>query len=414
MTDLLSGFPLKVTVSGLDERAQTRLAMFLQGQARGVCELVGEEQAEAAIFDLDGFGGERQWQTFRERFHGPAVVMSVGEKHLPNALWVRKPISTDDFLAAIEMIRQRIKTERHLREIEWAAERALAAANVGPPVSEPLPVRPAPEVRQTTARQSSDAAATKVSGDADGIGRAASLAWSEEQVHESCGAMEDAVYLDPKRRSELFYEPDETLQGVLRQACQRAREASCPVRLDLGGQTMMVLAGGRQVISDAREHRLRPLCAISTARRLAALQDAREDELPNMQPLDPRLHSSDRMLWIVSLWASRGRVPIGTDLDAPVSLANWPSFSRLLIPPHGMQIAALWTTHPQSLMQTAKLLAIPHRYVFALYSACLTLGLIEMVPAAKPATATRSDETPLPAEKRGLLGSVLRKLRLIR
>jgi hypothetical protein len=66
-------------------------------------------------------------------------------------------------------------------------------------------------------------------------------------------------------------------------------------------------------------------------------------------------------------------------------------------------------------MQTAKLLAIPHRYVFALYSACLALGLIEKTPVAKPAAATRSKyKTTASAEKRGLMGSLLRKLRLAR
>jgi hypothetical protein len=412
MTATQPDCPLKVTLNGFDARSQTRLAMFLYGPVQGVCDVVVEEQAEAAIFDLDGFGGERLWQAFRERFHGPAVVMSVGEKHLRNAVWVRKPVSADDFLAAIERIRQQLRTERRLREIEQAAERGLPAATVKPPV--PPPVVPVPtEGRRPSDRQPSVAVMAKATGDANGAGRAAGLAWNEQQVHEACGMMDDAVYLDPKRRGELYYEPEEYLQEMLQRACQRAKEASHPVRLDVGGQAMIVLAGGRQVFSDTREQRLRPLCVTPTG-RLAALHDLREDELPKMQRQDPRLHSSETMLWVISLWASRGRVPTGTDLDAPVSLVSWPCFSRLLIPPHGIQVTALWTTRPQSLMQTAKLLAIPHRYVFGLYSACLALGLIETTPAAKPAAATQSNETPVPAEKRGLLGSLMRKLRLAR
>jgi hypothetical protein len=430
MTALLPGGPLKVTLNGLDARARTRLAMFLQGPAQGICEVVGEAQAEAAIFDLDGYGAERLWQTFRERFHGPAVVMSVGEKHLHNALWVRKPISATDFLAAIELIHQRLKTERRLREIELAAEKAVPATIAvppssapplfvpqvsAPPASVPAPVKPVPtEEHRPAARPPSDGATAKATRDADGAGRAASLAWNDQQIHASCGTMEDAVYLDLKRRWELYYEPEEYLQGMLQRACLRAKEGSHPVRLDVGGQALIVLAGGRQVFSDTREQRLRPLCVIPTSSRLASLHDLRQDELPKLLRQDPRLHNSETMLWMISLWSSRGRVPRGSDLDAPVSLLSWPCFSRLLIPPHAMQITALWHTRPLSLMQTAKLLAIPHRYVFALYSACLALGLIETAPAATLAAATPSDETTVPAEKRGLLGGLLRKLRLAR
>lgn len=424
--------------------------MFLHGPAKGVCDVVGEEQAEAAIFDLDGYGGERLWHTFRERFHGPAVVMSVTEKHLRNAFWVRKPISVDDFLAAIELIQKRLKCDRFLDEIDrtpkWAAPpvtvrhpmpvspvlvplmsmatMSVATASVPtasvptepiptasvPTVFVPTPVMPVPaENCQPAARRPCDRVTAKPCGDANGASRAAGLAWAEEQVHEACGSVDDAVYLDPKRRGELYYEPEEYLQEVLQRACQRAMDTSHPVSLDVLGQTMIVLAGGRQVICDTRQQQLRPLCVTPTG-RLATLHDLREDELPKMQPQDPRLQSSESMLWLLSLWASRGRVPKGIDLDAPVSLLSWPSFSRLLIPPHGMQIAALWSTRPRSLMETAKLLAIPHRYVFALYSACLTLGLIERTPAA----ATQSDDTAVPAAKRGLLGSLLRKLRLAR
>ncbi len=413
MAELLSRGPLKVTVNGLDARAQTRLAMFLQAQARGVCELVGEEQAEAAIVDLDGFGGERLWQSLRERFQGPAVVMSVGEKQLPNALWVRKPINADDFLAAIESINRRLLTERHPRELEPAAVETRPAARPEPAVAEPTPAgRIATGDRRPAAPRSAEAVAASTAGETDGVGRAASLAWNEERVHESCGAMEDSVYLDPKRRRELYYDPAEHLQEVLQRACRRAADASRAVRLELGGQAMIVLAGGRQVFSDVRPQRLRPLSVMPAAGRSAVLTDLREGEVPPMSPADPGLLPCESMLWMVSLWASRGRVPRGTDLDAPVSLANWPGFSRLLIPPHGMQIAALWTSRPQSLMQTGKALGIPYRYVFAMYSACVALGLVEQAPAAKAAVTPGSDTLSAPAGKRSFLGGLLRKLRL--
>lgn len=562
MKSKLLDHPLKVTLSGLDERSRTRLAMFLQGPAKGVCEVVATDVAEAAICDLDGFGGERQWQAFREQFHGPAVVMSVSEKHLHNTVWVRKPISADDFLAAIDLIGQRLKTERRLREFEQATEKALAAASAAmrptpvatprpvspvpavtpaptlhkrsvppPPVVVKTPVSPAPAVLKPTVSPSPAIAAHRPSpvpapqatrpaspspavvasrpvspspavvasrpaspspavvaerpasppstakppvsapaksaarpewvptasieramspapaavarpvsappaapvqkeidaqakraaladsavktGDPEGAGRAAGLAWNEQQIHDSCGTLDDSVYLNPARRAELYYEPDDYVQGILSRACQRAKEALQPIRVDIGGQELIIMAGGRQVFSTAREQRLRPLCVTSKPGRLVTMSDLRLNEMPTIQQGDPQLNSSETILWVMSLWASRGRVPRGTDIDAPVSLVSWPCYSRLQITPHAMQITSLWTSRPMSLMQTAKVLAIPHRYVFTLYSACLALGLIEETPVAKPTpTARINNEIPAPAEKRSLMGGLLRKLRL--
>lgn len=467
MNGTLPNRPLKVTLNGLDERAQVRLSMFLNGPAQGVCEVVSEEKAEAVIFDLDGYGGERQWHAFREHFHGPAVVMSVSEKHLHNAVWVRKPLNAEEFLAAIELVHQRLKTEQRLRDIERAAELALrpdepkalpevppeafpevfpevlpeaipgvlpeilvvnqsdtqpeAQPEVQPEVPAMPPVASAPiapvpaESRRPLPPPLSGGVTVKSVGDANGAGRAAGLAWNEQRVHESCGTMDDATYLDPNRRGELFYDPTEYLQDVLHRACQRAGATSRPIKVAIGEYMMIVLPGGQQVYCPMREQRLRPLSVTPTPTRLAALQELSPNELPDIAPRDPHLHSSETMLWTIALWASRGRVPFGVDLNAPVSLLRWPNYSRLLIPPHAVQIAALWTTRPLSLMQTAKQLAVPHRYVFALYSACLALDLVENPQVVQAAVAPPLEEKKTaPTEKRGVIGSLLRKLRLFR
>ncbi len=414
MNAILSPQPLKVTLNGLDTRAHTLLDMFLRGPARGVCDVVGEASAEAAIFDLDGIGGVRNWQAFRERFHGPAVVMSVREQHLHNAIWVRKPLNGKAFLEAIELVRQRLHTEQRLHELEDAADiEPVPAAPAVPVLAAPAPAPVA--VAPTAARAEAPA-------DADGVSRAASLAWNERQVHECCGALDDAVYLDPKRRDELFYEPEDYFQGLLQRACRQAGETMQAVRLEVMGQAMFVLPERREVYCEIREPVLRPLCVTPAQNRPGALRSLGSAELaaqlPKLAAQDPRLHGFEKMLWLLALWASRGRVPRGTDLEAPVALPRWPNFSRILITPHAMQIAALWSSRPLSLMQTAKLLSIPHRYVFAFYSACLALGLIEKPAVAIPAAPATSRPEPVPAPepaaKRSLLGSLLRKLKFTR
>lgn len=417
--------PLKVTLVGLDERAQARMEMFLRGPAHGVCLLAGEADAEAAIVDLDGFDGERVWQAFRGRFQGPALILSVAEKSFPDAIWVRKPLNTEDFLAAIEAIQQRPPAARRLPDslpdIGAAAEARMSADTLiaSSPGLESAPVTIPVEERRMAARHARGAGLGQARAGSDSASRAAGLVMDEQQIHEYCGGLDDVIYLDPARRSEIFYAPDNYLQGAMQQARQLAEKQASPVRLDVMGHTCFYLPKSRKVLLDMRENILRPLCVMPRQRQSERLRIVTQHEVPTMVSgdyrRDSRLYGFDNLLWLITLWTSRGRVPKGTDLDAPISLLNWPNFTRLLITPHAMQIAAVWHTQPASLMQTAKRLALPYRQVFAFYSACQSLGLLDMAPAPgqNPAgSAVPLAESSAVLAKRGMLGSLLRKLRL--
>jgi hypothetical protein len=86
---------------------------------------------------------------------------------------------------------------------------------------------------------------------------------------------------------------------------------------------------------------------------------------------------ADAVLWKVSIWASRGRLPlIYNNIDKKFSLKYWPNLTRFMMTPHSMEIAALWTKEPISLRKTLDLLNIKQRYVFSFYSAEIALDLI--------------------------------------
>jgi hypothetical protein len=85
--------------------------------------------------------------------------------------------------------------------------------------------------------------------------------------------------------------------------------------------------------------------------------------------------SLDSFLWKMALWTSRGKIPKGADLSRNIVLLHWPNFTRLILTPHAMEISALWIAQPQSLLDTAKLLEIPQRYVFSFFSAACAIKL---------------------------------------
>jgi hypothetical protein len=119
--------------------------------------------------------------------------------------------------------------------------------------------------------------------------------------------------------------------------------------------------------------------------------------------------SREALLWKTALWASRGRVPIGTRLDIPAFLRRWPNLTRLVLFPHALRIAALWTNQPHSLLTTAQSLAIPQRHVFSFYSAANALGLAS---TSRRAVDTLLEPPPLQQSKRhGLFSRILSRLR---
>ncbi len=87
---------------------------------------------------------------------------------------------------------------------------------------------------------------------------------------------------------------------------------------------------------------------------------------------------SERIIWFSALQASRGRVPVNTDLDKKIILKNWPNFPKLKIFGHAIQIVAFWSLQKASLLQTANQLKIPQRYIFSLYCAMEALNLVKI------------------------------------
>ena len=180
-----------------------------------------------------------------------------------------------------------------------------------------------------------------------------------------------------------------------------------------GAHPLYVSAARNFVSTPMPEPYLRSVCARPTT--LAAMVPSLVDMEPGMigASEDARLRRLDNVLWKLSLWTSRGRVPYGTSLEAPVRLRKWPNLSRLMTVPQSLRIAALWIRQPTGLLDTAKKLGVPYRYVFAFFSACQSFGLVEQLKAEERKPSSVAAPPPPAAvtqEKRGLFGSLLKKL----
>jgi hypothetical protein len=88
---------------------------------------------------------------------------------------------------------------------------------------------------------------------------------------------------------------------------------------------------------------------------------------------------TDAFIWKLAIWTSKGRYPDSIDIYKTVFLKHWPNFTRLLITPHALRIAAFLIEGPKTLMEISETLNIKPQYVFVFISATNAVGLIGQV-----------------------------------
>ncbi len=370
MTTIATTF-LPVAGIGMDQQSRQLLSMVFKGPAKGRYQLVEKpEQAQLAIFDWDHWQAEKLWQDFRKNYPAlPTVVLSLTPRELEHSVFVNKPLSVNNLLDALSKIQS-----------------TDVAATVAAPVK-----------TQKNNRLAFDLA----------------IEAQEEAFHEFCG---HAPNIDPSNQTEihrLFYQPDKYLQG-----CLQTELADVRHKLHVHGvvfenlsEPFLLLPKSNRVFygkgfNDTKLHMMASLPMQCNRSRIQHLTEkAVADYQAQHQLVEMPL---DHLLWKMSLWTARGRIPQETDLNRPIVLLHWPNFTRLVVTPYALQIAALWVEKPLSLLETVRVLNIPQRYVFSFYSAASALG-IAFPERREGLRAEESANKPLPQHhaKRGLLKRLL-------
>jgi len=397
---------LKASIVGMNDRAMQLFTMFLEGPAQGSCEVVDDGSHEVVIIDLDGVDSPRLWLDVRRKFHGPVIVLSVTEKQLSNAFWVSKPVCVEHFVPVVAKVRGALESPT-VAPVRPSAVIAPSAA----PKSE--------EMRSVSTPATADAELHADAGNeqkSTATSPAAQLMSEEmdEKAQNCCGNLLDDAYTDPRSQEEIFFDPAMTLLGSFREAMKLTAGAGIAKVEGMGAYPLFVGASENFVSTAMPEPYLRAVCARTTSSSPISVVLSEQEAKLIGKSEDPRLRRLDDVMWKISLWSSRGRVPHGTSLTAPVRLRSWPNITRLMTVPHGMRIAALWVNQPSGLLDTAQKLGVHYRFVFAFYCACQSFDLIEQLASAEHVSAPHSETAAKLAtkEKRGLFGSLLKKLGL--
>jgi len=376
--------PLRVAVFGLDDRSRTAMDKVFQGPGSGDYLLADEASARISIVDMDGAGAKDLWNDYCARFPDrPAIVLSVRDLGIENAVWLRKPVRIDDLLQAL---REAVEGE---------------------------PAQPAAQEAAATAPKRRAAPST----------RAVTLAMEKRQAAGYDSAVPDIPDVnmsDPEQVRQLFYAQEEYVGGAVIQIARQCLEDQVAREITCWNGRIAILPLVRQVVTDLPDTRLKQFGLIRFAgldapeagvlpfefkvRTLTAALDRAIEELGEQAERT----AIESFIWKLTTWVSRGRIPVGTNLTVPVVLRRWPNMTRLLLTPNALRIAALWTAQPRSLLSTAKALHIPLSHALSFYSAAHALGLI--TGPKRQVDFLFQPEPVVENQRRGMFGGILSKL----
>ncbi|MBL7489454.1 hypothetical protein I6A60_34025 [Frankia sp. AgB1.9] len=206
------------------------------------------------------------------------------------------------------------------------------------------------------------------------------------------------------------YDPTRFLQGLVAAAWRHAEERGQAVHIEGPWPVIAVYPNSFAAVVYGGEAGLRPFAGTEDLPAQASLVFSRAPQYavdhPDMVPLDV-------LLWKLALSASRGRLPLDTSLDTPFALREWPNFTRLVVTPGAMSVAALWVRQPSTLRQTIDLLHLPAEDVFVFYSAAAAADLVRRDLPSRPASllASAPPSAVPPTPRRPLLRKLFDKLR---
>ena len=176
-------------------------------------------------------------------------------------------------------------------------------------------------------------------------------------------------------------------------------------------RSLIILPNNNEVWLDVDDNQLRSFSGLAIIATIGAKMSITplSHELANAERSLERFQSMDAFLWKVACWASKGRYPSAINIKEPVYLKQWPNFTRLLVTPHALRIAALLVQGPRTLPNIAEVLAIKPQYVFVFISAAYALGLVGQVRRESD-VLIQSSPTLKPNKNQSLLKRILSTL----
>lgn len=371
--------PLKVALHGMDGRSYKMMTMYLQGPCKGAAVVVNEHNAECDIFDTDAVNGQKLLAEYLEKkANRPIIVLSLHDSKLENVICIKKPVKTDDMMAALFRVKEQLYAKT-----KPAASQAAPLVSSHADSLQSLAADKSVNTAQSAQQQEQKLKKFVINSDEQKktSKHQAAMQLNEKGFGAFIGSVAGIDVNDPKQFDKAHYNPREYFQGYVDSAFKVSRAKGQIRQLNSGWNPLIIFPQSDEVWLDVDESQLRAFSGLAINNTLGSKMSITPLS-PEASAMDRTLegfYSMDAFLWKVACWASKGRYPVSIDINQPVYLKNWPNFTRLLVTPHAMRIAALLIQGPRTLPNVAEVLNIKPQYVFVFISAACSLGLAGQV-----------------------------------
>ncbi len=365
--------PVKVTTIALSERTKNALEMFFARVCKNQYQLV-EDKAELLIADLDNYEQRTILTGYRKKYPEiPTILLSVRDTHaleLSNAYLMKKPLDLKSLRVTLNDI---VKTfSKNKVENKESDSGGLPSSGERRKNNQKWDLKERRHDFQANLATDTTAGIIKQEQDDKNTLNAA-LTMKKYASRSYIGSNQDIDPFDEEAVKKISFHQDNFLYGHLYRLSREILISNSDVRemqLDTETGTFMISADGRLIKTVINDAKLRVVSGVPISWDNSKISNS----LKKWENIQGEVYETKSLLWKTSLWASRGRIPVGTNLETPIALRYWPNLTRLLIFPHAVRIAAVWNQQPLSLIDTAVFLGIPQRFVFSFFTATQAIG----------------------------------------
>lgn len=375
--------PVKIAALGMEQRTYSTLQLFFHEHCKDNYVLVEENSADISIIDMDGFQAHRMLEEHKRHYPDqPSILISLSNDKAHDAVYIRKPIMLDALSSALRKAEERLQPVTKILPAETVTQLKTASK---PEITTSLLLNNAQHPPQKTTEQIKS-----------GPGHFNQYRYSANFLTEDADLEHIDIRLaenfnpdNPIQAAKFQYQPEQTLQGYFQHAYFSALQKQQNIELRGVWRPITILYKSKQLRVEKNFRHLYALSGMLFDKSNVSIT-ALDDSVDCEPSLNETVLPAEPFLWKLAMRTSRGRVPTDTSFTAPIKLIRWPNFTRTIITPHALRIAALWAKQPTSLMDTASYLAVPLPHVFMFYTAAVSLNFVTPVMTEKDHSTTIS------------------------
>ncbi len=384
------------------------MEMYLKGPCQGIAVVVGEKEADIDMIDADFYKAKDILETRRTlNPNRPVILLSIQNLQINNTFFIKKPITVAQLESVIAKIQLTTKTVPKVGKKSVASPMASG--------SSPLDAKSKTPDKTVTDDYHQKFSSQKYPIDQEHQKTAkhqTAIQLNEGGYTAFLGTLSDIDFNDRPQVLAASFDKKQFFLGFVHSACRTAKQQSRTLKLKSIWKILIIFPDKHEIWLDADDKQLRAFAGITinygfakSLKLLAVDAAAARSELP----LD-KFQDIDAFLWKLAIWTSKGRFPVELDIKSPVLLKRWPNFTRLVITPDALRIAALLAQAPIIPLDAVSKLNTKPQFVFVFISACYMLGWLEQ--CEQPTKTIKVEQiVETKKTKTGLLSKILNKLR---